>query len=261
MKKFITALTNNTSLYIYGIFFVFILWFLISLAVGTDSIVFPTPIDTLGKTGELIADFKHFYLYKCIAWTLIRALLGFGISFISALVIGLIAGSFKKLQTFLKPIIIVLKSAPTAAFVYLFLILCKDNRFAPVFIVVLLAFPILYESVVGGMNAINDDIKDALKVDATGFLRPLLKVKLPLSFNYILVGVASSFGLSLKTTVMAEIIAGESNYGLGSAITSFRSEDVTNLTPVFAVTLITILIIIIVDLLSYFIKKKVSLNI
>ena len=257
MKKFISVLTNNTTLYIFGIFFVFAIWYVISITQGYGNLIFPNPFDTFKETGRLLS---NSYIYKCIGWSLLRTLLGFSIAFVGALILGVLAGSFQKVQVFMKPLIIVLKSAPTAAFVFLFLILL-GSEYAPLFIIIILAFPILYESVVGGIKSITPEINDALKVDSGNYFKSLLKVKLPLSFRYIAVGLASSFALSFKTNIMAEIIAGNTNYGLGSAITAYRNMDPTNLVPIFSITLIAILIILFVDLISMLVKmiiKKVK---
>ena len=124
-----------------------------------------------------------------------------------------------------------------------------------IFIVLLLAFPILYESVVAGINNIDKDVLDALRVDSNGGLKALVKIKLPLAIPYIVVGIASSFALSFKTEIMAEIITGNTDNGLGNAIRGYRNLDSSDLTPIFAITLIAIIIILIVDLLGYFVKR------
>ena len=254
MKKALSFLTHNTAFYIYGIFFVFVIWFFISLSQGYGNLVFPAPIETISKTGELLS---KAYIYKCIGMSLLRTLIGFAIAFISAMVLGVLSGSFKKFQVFLKPLVIVLKSAPTAAFVFLFLIL-SGSKYAPIYIVIILAFPILYESVVGGLNSISEEINDALRVDSGKFFRSLFKVRIPLSLRFIAVGLASSFALSFKTAIMAEIIAGDTDYGLGCAINAYRNYEPANLTPIFAVTLIAIVIILLVDLGSILVKYKVE---
>ena len=254
MKKVSKALLSNTSMYIFGIFLVFAIWFLISISQGYGNLVFPTPVETVKKTGELLS---KSYIYKCIGWSILRTLIGFSIAFASALILGTLSGSFNKVKLILKPLMIVLKSAPTAAFVFLFLIL-SGSKYAPIYIVIILAFPILYESVIGGLESITDEINDSLKVDSGSYFKSLIKVKLPLSLPYILVGLASSFALSFKTCIMAEIIAGDTNYGLGSAITSYRNSEPANLVPIFAITLIAIILILIVDLISVLIKKKIN---
>ena len=78
---------------------------------------------------------------------------------------------------------------------------------------------------------------------------------MPLSLPYLLVGIESSFALSFKTCIMAEIIAGDTNYGLGSMITAFRSIVPANLTPIFSITLIAIVIVLLINLISAMIHK------
>lgn len=228
-----------------------ILWYFISLSQGVGNLIFPTPIDVFEETFSLLGKSAT---YGWIGFSLLNTLKGFGISFALALIFGSLAGNFPKLQLVFKPLLIVLKSAPTAAFVFLFLAL-SNVQDASIWIVMLLAFPILYDSVVAGINNIDPNIIDAMKVDTKATLMPLVKVKLPLALPYILVGIASSFALSFKTEIMAEIITGNTDDGLGNAIRGFRNLDATNLVPIFAIALIAILIILIVDLLGYFLKR------
>ena len=63
MKRFISVLKSNTFIYILGAFFILGLWYIISLAQGHGNIVFPTPIDTFVKTGEILS---KAYIYKCL---------------------------------------------------------------------------------------------------------------------------------------------------------------------------------------------------
>lgn len=256
MKKFISVINSHTFLYILGVVFIFGLWWIISISQGHGNIVFPTPIETFAKTGEILS--KQ-YIFKCIGWTLLRTIIAFGASFLSALILGLLSGRFHQLYIFLKPLVIVLKSAPTAAFIFLFLIIV-GSKYASIFIVYLISFPILYESVVGGLNSITPEINDALKIDSGDKFKGFFKVKLPLAVPYIVVGLLSSLALSFKTSIMAEIIAGDTNYGLGSAITAYRSMDPTDLTPIFAVTLIAIILVLIVDISTLIIRHFAKLK-
>lgn len=250
MKKFISVLNSHTFIYILGVCFIIGVWFIISVSQGHGNIVFPTPFETFVKTGEILS---KAYIYKCIGWTILRTLIGFGSSFVLALTLGLLSARFPKLYIFLKPLVLVLKSAPTAAFIFLFLIIV-GSRFASIFIVFLISFPILYEAVVGGLNSVTKEINDALKVDCGNVFRSFFMVKLPLAVPYIVVGLLSSLALSFKTSIMAEIIAGDTDYGLGSAITAYRSLNPTDLTPVFAVTLIAILLVLLVDVSTLIIR-------
>ncbi len=251
MKKFILS---NTSFYIYGIFLVFGIWFLISFTYGAGNLLFPSPIETFKALGSL---FREKDIYISLGWSLLKTLIGFLSAFIIALILGSIAGNIKKIQLLLKPLIIVFKSAPVAAFVFLFLVLIGSS-WAPIFIVFLIAFPILYESVVGGINNIDPIYLDAAKLDSKSYFRTLIYIKMPLSLPFIIVGLASSFALSFKTEIMAEIITGSTAGGLGTLIYAQRQIDPSNLAPIFAITLLAIIIILIVDLMGYLIKKHVK---
>ena len=249
MKKYILS---NPTLYIFGIFLVFVIWYLISLSQGQGNLIFPDPFTVFKTLFEMLGK-KNTYIR--IGWTLLRTLEGFSIALALAAFLGILAGLIKKIQIVLKPLLIVFKSAPTAAFVFLFLVLF-GGKYAPIYVVTLLAFPILYESIIAGFNNIPKEMEDALKVDANGRLVGILKVKIPLSVPYFMVGLASSFALSLKTEIMAEIITGGTHMGLGTAIYAYRIIDPSDLSPIFAITVIAITIILIVDLLGYLIKRK-----
>ena len=218
------------------------------------NLIFPNPIDVFKEMFSLLGSSVT---YKWIAFSLLKTLEGFALALLGALIFGSLAGNFPKLQLLFKPFVTVLKSAPTAAFVFLFLVLAGSSD-ATIFIVIMLAFPILYESVVAGISNISKDVLNALKLETNSFFKPLFKIKIPLALPYILVGLTSSLALSFKTEIMAEIITGNTDNGLGNAIRGYRNLDPTNLTPIFAITLIAIIIVLIVDLLGYFIKKAIN---
>ena len=102
------------------------------------------------------------------------------------------------------------------------------------------------------------DINDILRIDTNGGLIPMFKIRVPIASPYIIVGLASSFALSLKTTIMAEIITGDTGPGLGNAIRAYRSLDPTDLSPVFAISVIAIVIVLIVDLIGLLINRYIE---
>ena len=251
MKKLAkTFITSNYTLFTLGIIFVFALWFIFSFSIGKGNLYFPSPYETIIEMGRLLG---KSYTYRSLLWTLIRTLIGFGTSFIFAMILGIFAGNFYKLSVFLKPLITILKSIPTAALVFLFLVL-SGSKNAPIFIVFLLSFPILYEAFIGGIRSIPDDINDALKLDSKK-VNGIMKVKVPLAAPYVIVGLASSFALSIKTEVMAEIITGSTDEGLGCMISLYRNSDPTNMTPIFAIAVIILIIVLFVDLIGLIVNK------
>ena len=194
-----------------------------------------------------------------MGWSLLRSLIGFLSAFIAALILGTISGQYKKVYLFLKPLMLVAKSIPTAALVFIFLA-WSGAKYAPIYIVFLIAFPILYEAIAGGMHNIPQEIIDSARLDGANFFSTAIKVRLPLALPYVIIGLTSSFALSLKTEIMAEIISGDTGYGLGCTIIAYRYIDPSNLTPVFAVAFITLFFILIFDLIGMLVKKYIKLE-
>ena len=252
MKQHLKRFTGSSEyIYTLGIIFLFLLWLVVSISIEGGETLFPSPISTFKVTFELLG---RSYIWTSIGWTMLRTLIGFVSSFIVAFILGSIAGNYQKVYLFLKPLITVFKSIPTAALVFLFLVL-SGAKYAPIYIVFLLSFPILYEAVSGGIRSIDKEVIESARLDTNNFFHIIFNIKMPLSVPYILVGIASSFALSLKTEIMAEIITGDTKYGLGCAISAYRNMDPSDLTPIFGVALIALTIILLIDLLGYIVKK------
>ena len=247
MKKFIS---NKFVLFALGTIFVILLWFLGSLLFDKNGAIFPSPILTMEKFGDILIDP---YTYKCLGFTFLRMLVGFGLSFILALIFGVLAGNNISVYQFFKPLMTVIKSVPTVALVFLFLVLITPKD-APIFVVFVICFPILYEGVVGGIRNVSKDLIEASKVDGANYVKSTWYIKLPLAVPYIIVSIVSSFALSFKIEIMAEVITGYTRNGLGSVIHYTQVEDPTNMAGIFAYSLLAIIIMLLVSLLEEIVK-------
>lgn len=248
VKKFII---NNGTPIALGIIFIFVLWYIFSASIGKGNLVFPSINETFFEMGNTL---NSKYFYASLGMTLYRTFLGFIISFAIALVLGLFAGSIKFIYKFLIPLMSVLKSIPTATLVF-FIIALSKVKYAPIYIVVLLAMPILYEAISAGIGSTEKEVLDASKVDGASYLDILFRIRLPLSLPYIGIGLLSSFALSLKTEIMAEIVSGNTGDGLGCMISAVRSTDPGNLAVIFAIAVICVIIVLVISALAYLAKK------
>ncbi len=254
MKKFIT---NKITLSVLGIILFFLIWYLIFLSAGSKVAIFPDPISV---TKEAFSYFGKEYLYKCIGGSLLRMLIGFSIASILGILVGMLVGNHIKIKYVLNPTMTALKAVPTAALVFLLMVVTGFQN-APIYIVMVIVFPIVYEATVGGYQNISQEILDALKVDGNTRIKNNFRVKLPLSFPYILVGLTSSFALSFKIEIMAEVIISSSDvYGLGRAISLAYNTQTNGLIPTFAYAFIAILIMLIFDLLIAITKKVFNIK-
>lgn len=253
MKKFIL---NKYSIFIYGIIFFLLIWWLISLLIDKDSMIMPNPINTFKETINVLSDG---YTYKCILYSLGRLILGFLISFILAFIVASIVNDNNKIYHFLSPTMTVLKSVPTAAVVFLFIVI-SGSSFAPVLVVIVICFPILYEAIVSGLTNVDKAVIESSKIDGSNKIKELFKIRYPLAFPYILLGIITSFSLSFKIEVMAEVITGSTSNGLGCLIKSAQINNPTDMTSVFAYSLIAVVLMLLVSLLALSLKKRLKIN-
>ena len=254
MKKIIL---NKYFLSCAGIIFFFLVWLVIYYIAGQSQYVFPSPSATIKQVGVYLGDS---FIYKCIWESLKRMLIGFAIASILGIAVGVIVGNFTQLKYVFNPTIIAIKSVPTAALVFLFLTYIGYSD-TPIFIVGIIVFPIVYEATVAGYRAIDPYVVMSTKVDGANRIKSNVFIRFPLAVPTIAVGLISSFALSFKIEIMAEVIASTSkSIGLGRAIETSFTNSSNGLVPTFAYSLIAIVIMLLVTLLFDGLKKLCKLK-
>lgn len=186
-------------------------------------------------------------------------LIGFSIGAILGIIIGAIVGNYTKMKYVFKPTMVALKAVPTAALTFLFLVLAGLKN-APIYIVVIIVFPIVYEATVSGYSSIDKYVIMSSKVDGANRLSSNLKVRFPLATPTIILGLISSFALSFKIEIMAEVISGSSSYGLGRAI-QVAYLNSYGMVSTFAYSLIAIIVMLVVTLLLDILKKQLKIGV
>jgi len=251
------SISNKKIYYLLGIILFVVFWQVLAMIIDQQKMIFPGPYVSLQYALKLLT---REYTYRCIRATFLKALCGYAISFVIALLLGVIAGNFEVFEQLMKPTVTVLRAIPTASLIYLFIALA-GFRNAPVLLVIVISFPIIYEGVVAGIRNISKSIKGALLVDGADLLRSNIRVRLPLAVPYIVVAMANSFSLSFKIEIMAEVITGASSAGLGSALLAARANDPSNMVPIFAYSLIALFLILLIDFICSFIANKLTDNV
>ena len=239
-------------MFLYGTIFIFLLWWIISLCF--NSLVVPSPWSTIALAFEYL---KDGYTYICLGYSLSRMIVGFLIAFVVAFALGLIVNDNEKLYQFFTPLMTFFKAIPTAALVFLFIVLIGAQS-APILVVVLIGIPILYESIIGGLKNSDEEMLEAAEIDGAKKIKKLFRIQLPLGIPYIIVGMISTFSLSFKIEIMAEVITGYTKNGLGSLIKGAQVSDPTDLTPVFAYSLIAVVLMLLVTLAAFAINQKLK---
>ena len=246
-KPSIKILTNFL-----GVFLLIFIWWAFSF--GLNTTLLPSPIKTLDRFFSL---FGQFFMWEALLNTILRLFISFLICLFFSLAIGLFSGLIKPIYRLLNPIIILLRTLPTAAIIYLLIVLTKPVN-ALYIIIFLLIFPILYEAVVSGIRNIDQSEIDSLRLE-TSLFNPLciFKVIYPLSWPYISLGIIQSLGLGMKVSIMAEVLCGDNKIkGLGRLI--YLASLESDAKEILAVSLYAVIFICLVDIILALAKRKLK---
>lgn len=243
---------NRKTAYLLGVILFIGLWSVVSLLNGKDTMIFPAPWKVIIKTIELLTSS---YTWRCIYESFARCMTGFSLAFILSIILGVISGVSPAFDELLRPTVTALKTVPTASLVFLFIVL-SGARSAPVYIVCVISFPILYEGVKGGIRNVDQSVLEAARVDGAGTIDEIRDIRLPLALPYIAVALASSLSLSFKIEIMSEVITGTTYPGLGSAIATIRRLEPADMVPVFGYSLIAVVIFLLFDYISSAVSSR-----
>jgi nitrate/nitrite transport system permease protein len=145
-----------------------------------------------------------------------RVFIGFTLSAIVGIALGIMVGSNKVMYRALDPIFQVLRTVPPLAWLPISLTALKDNSLAGIFVIFITAvWPILINTTVGVQQIPQDyiNVKRVLKLSKSNYF---FKILLPAALPYIFTGLRIGIGLSWLAIVAAEMLA--SGVGIGTFI-------------------------------------------
>ena len=238
MKKLILKTVWQT---LAAIAFLAVVWLVAYFSVGNELLV-PSLKETLQEMGAL---FLSGGFWKGLLNSLLRALGGFGISFVFALVFAIVAYMVPSLETFFAPIVSALRSLPVLA-VLLILLSFLGAGEAPVAVAFLSLFPMLYTSILAALRGIDKQLLEIGRVYGADATTRIVKVYLPLSAPYILRESGASLSFSLKLVVSAEVLANTAK-SLGGMV--FEAKVYAEIPQLFALVVVTFALGLIMELI------------
>lgn len=225
-----------------------LLWKVLALVVGKP-IIIPSPEETFMRLVEIIIS-QNFL--NAVFSTLIRVVTGFSISFILALILGLISAFVTPFYYLLKPIVLLQKSVPTMA-VILLAIIWLDSEMAPILVGFLVIFPIIYSAVVQGVRDMDPQLIEMAKVYDLSLHTKIRRIYIPAIRSSLFAVISAALSLNLKITIAAEVLS-QPNVSIG---TSFQIEKSTlDTAGVFAWSIIAIAMAALFDLIIKKFRNK-----
>jgi len=197
-----TLLVLNTLSVVGGIG----VWWLLALS----GLQLPTPPEVLTKGVELAADGT---LMEDLTASLGRVLAGFLLGSAAAIPVGFLMGWYTPARGLFEPWIQFFRTIPPLALLPLVLVLMGIGELPKVFVIFLAAFLACVISTYQGVVSVDRTLINAARVlgakDGTIFLR----VVVPASSPFILVGMRVGLGSAWATLVAAELLAAQAGLG------------------------------------------------
>jgi ABC-type nitrate/sulfonate/bicarbonate transport system permease component len=185
--------------------------------VAFPSPFFPQPILIFQRAAELWLPGANGVLTPSMLGDVLpslgRVLLGFGISVVLAISLGVAIGLSRKFGDYVDPIIQFLRAVPPPALIPIFLVLFGTGDEMRVLLIAFgTAWPILLNTI-EGVRSIEELKYETATVFRIGFVDRLIRIVLPGASPKILAGVRTSLSLGLILMVISEMVAASSGIG------------------------------------------------
>jgi NitT/TauT family transport system permease protein len=192
------------------------LWWLI--VVQTDSLIFPTPLQVVTGTKELIDDGT---LWEHIGASLGRVGAGFGLAALVAIPMGLWMGRVEGAYITLNPVFQILRPISPIAWIPIAILWFGVGNVSPIFLIFIASvFPMIVQTA-AGVHTIERRYLRAAENFGVSRVTLFRRVIIPAVLPEIIIGMRIGLGVAWLVVVAAEMIALRS--GLGYLIMDSRN--------------------------------------
>lgn len=203
-------------------------------------LLLPSPIHVAGRLWHLMGE-GSFWLTT--AASLGRVLLGVVLSVVLGVALAALTEAFSWLNDLLSPLLTVIKSTPVASFIILAILWMGRNQ-VPVFIVILMALPVIWANVAAGIRTTDPGLLQMARVYQFPLLRRLRRIWVPSVMPYFLSACRTSLGLAWKAGIAAEVLTVPAN-SIGKML--YTSKLNFQIEELFAWTLVVIVLSLVIE--------------
>lgn len=228
-------------IYLISLISLCIIWYLMYVIIGHD-LVLPSPINVFQRFFEIVFSLKAITI---ITHTLLRLFLAIFISASIGIMCALIAYFRPVFGYMMKPYVTILRTIPVISIVVILLIILGYS-WTPYAITFFMVFPIIYQAVFQGLQDINHELLDVIKLEEKHMIYMIFGFYLPQIKSHIYLSFLQSFSLGLKVLVMAEYLS-QTKFSIGNEL--YLAKINLMYQDVFAWTILLILIAICIEMI------------
>ena len=217
------------------------IWELIYRLVGRDLYV-PSPLSVWNALQVLVMepDFWHTVFYS-----LLRVLIGLGLSLVAGSILGLIAGFNIFFHDLMLPLISIIKSTPVMSFIIIALIWFQSSN-VPIFICFLMCFPIVWTNIVTGIKQVDKKLIQMAIVYNVRRKDRIKQIVMPSVMPYFTSAIITCLGLGWKVSVAAEVLS-HPRFAIGSEL--YSAKAYLEIPVLFAWTAVVVLLSLLLEVL------------
>lgn len=209
MQNFIIS-KNNRITRAWVIVFWILVWEMASLIINKE-VYLPSPISTLKALMGLIVEVEF---WNTVFMSVLRVIIGFTISCICGISIGIVCGLNRFFYELFNPLVITIKSTPVMSFIIIALIWFESSN-VPIFVSFLMCFPIIWTNVVQGIRQVDGNLLQMAQIYNVKRSLVIKNIYIPSVIPYIYAGITTALGLGWKVTVAAEVLSSP-KYSIGN---------------------------------------------
>ena len=240
---------NKKIINLIGILIIGIIWTILSL----NNAFFPSILQVFYQFCTNLVNKLIISSFLC---TISRGFLAFFISLLLGYLLAYISYKSIFFKELINPLISFLRSIPTIS-VIIIVIMIVDLKLISYTIVSLIIFPMIYQNLLHSFENIDSELIMINKMDNINPIKNFFLFIFPITLPGLLNAIIQTLGLSIKIQIMSEILTGSTKLkGIGLLLNNYRTNlEIEN---VFALTLMIILFVYIIELLIKKIKNLVK---
>ncbi|MGN1318125.1 MAG: ABC transporter permease [Lachnospirales bacterium] len=228
---------------------IFAVWFIICQLGLVKEMILPSPVAVVQ---DIIKSAKEGTLWADMGYSVLRITLGFILSVVIGVPLGIFAGSFKKIESIIAPICEFIRYMPVPAFVPLIMVWCGIGEWAKIIVVFLGCFFQLVLMIADDARSVSDDLLSSSYTLGTGRWSTITTVLIPAMAPKMMLTLRMLIGWGWTYLTVAELVASKS--GLGYSI--LKAQRFFHTESIFSGILIIGILGLITDRLFAFATKK-----
>ena len=225
---------------------VVLLWWLATMGADVEDrlispVILPSPLEVIRSFPVLLNERA---LLQSIAATLKRVMIGFGLAALIGVPVGILAGSWRVIESAGAPLALFGRNLPVAALIPLTILWFGIDETQKVMFIFIACVPFVYSDTVSAITGVPDRYVETAQTLGARPRQAITKVLVPLALPDIYTSLRHLFGLAFGYIMLAELINAE--HGLGYLLMASQRRGLSEH---------IILILIIIGLLAYGIDR------